>query len=172
MTIIAMAARSRGPSPFSHLAGVIIPMRYLNDKDVASGLLFILVGLAGLFLMNGFDFGSTARPGPGFFPVTLSVLLILIGAGVAGLALLRKADPIERIAIRPFIVIPGAVCLFAVCIERFGLVPAVILAALVASYARPQFGMVPRILLALGLAAFSALMFVVALNLPIALWKI
>lgn len=145
-------------------------MKYLNDKDVASGLMFILVGAIGLFLMTGFDFGSTVRPGAGFFPIVLSVLLMLIGVAVSGWGLLRHTNPIDRIALRPLILISCAVCSFALGIETLGLVPSVILAAIIASYGWPNYGAVPRILLAICLAAFSALLFVVALNLPIALW--
>ena len=39
-----------------------------------SGLVFIVASLVGSPLSGGFDFGSMARPGPGFFPIVLSVL--------------------------------------------------------------------------------------------------
>lgn len=146
-------------------------MKFLNDKDFASGLMFILFGAFGLFLLAGFKFGSPAHPGPGFFPVVLSVFLILIGVAISIGGVLRHSDPIDRIALRPLLLITCAVCVFALSIEPFGLMPSVGAAALIASFARPKFGMIPRLLLAAGLAAFSALLFVVALNLPIALWS-
>ncbi|MEP2532242.1 tripartite tricarboxylate transporter TctB family protein [Shimia sp.] len=147
-------------------------MKHLNDKDVASGLMFILFGLIALFLTSEFDFGSAARPGPGFFPIVLSVLLMLIGAAISGWGLLRHGDPIAHFALPPLILITAAVCVFSFCIEPFGLVPSVILAVLIASCARPHFGNVQRFVLAIGLAAFSALLFVVLLNLPISLWPV
>lgn len=147
-------------------------MKYLNDKDIASGMIFILVGLVCLFLMAGFDFGSTAHPGPGFFPIVLSVLLMIIGAAVSLGGFLRHSDPIDTIALRPLLLITCAVIVFALSIERFGMIPAVSCAALTASFARPKFGLLHRILLALGLTAFSVILFVVALKLPISLWSI
>lgn len=146
-------------------------MRLLTDKDFGSGLLFALAGLIGLVLTSSFEFGSTAEPGPGFFPVILSALLILIGIAVALGVFLRDADPISALAIRPFLLITCAVIVFAFCIERFGLVPSVFVTAIVASFARANYGWIHRILAAAGLAFFSALLFIGALNLPVALWS-
>jgi len=147
-------------------------MKYLNDKDIASGLMFILAGAIGLYLMAGFDFGSTARPGPGFFPIVLSILLMVIGIAVSAGGFLRQSDPIDRFALRPFILITFAVSVFAFSIEPFGLVPSVIATSVIASFARPNYGLMHGLILAVGLAAFSALLFVVGLNLPIPLWSL
>lgn len=146
-------------------------MKLLTDKDFGAGLLFALAGILGLILTSSFEFGSTAEPGPGFFPLVLSTILLLIGIAVALSALLREADPISAMMIRPFILITCAVIAFALCIERFGLMPSVFVAAIVASFARANYGWVHRILAAAGLALFSALLFIGALNLPVALWS-
>lgn len=145
-------------------------VRYLTNKDFLSGALFIAAGLICLALSYQFDFGSTARPGPGFFPIVLSVLLICIGMGVALIGLLKSADPVDRFAVRPIIFITLAVCSFAIGIEQFGLVPTVFTATIIASFAKPDFGHVARVVLAACLAGFSALLFVFALGLPISLW--
>ncbi len=146
-------------------------MKLLTDKDFGSGLLFVLAGIAGLVLTSSFEFGSTAEPGPGFFPVVLSTILVLIGIAVALGVLLRDANPISAVAVRPFVLITCAVIVFALCIERFGLMPSVFVAAIVASFARANYGWSHRILAATGLAVFSALLFIGALNLPVALWS-
>ncbi len=154
---------------FTNTGGLAVKL--LTDKDFGSGLLFALAGIMGLVLTSSFEFGSTAEPGPGFFPIILSTLLILIGIAVALGVLLREADPISAVAIRPFLLITCAVIVFAVCIERFGLVPSVFVTAIVASFARANYGWVHRILAATGLAFFSALLFIGALKLPVALWS-
>lgn len=146
-------------------------VKILTDKDFASGLLFVIAGTIGLVLTTQFEFGTTSEPGPGFFPVILSVLLILIGVATALSVLLRETDPLSAIAMRPFILITCAVCVFALCIERFGLVPSVFVTAIVASFARTNFGWIHRILAAAGLAVFSAILFIGALQLPVALWS-
>ena len=145
-------------------------MSHLTNKDFVSGLIFVGAGLIGLMLSLNFDFGSTARPGPGFFPIVLSVLLVLIGLAVAVSSMLATADPIAEISVRPVVFIISAVCTFALGIETIGLMPTVFVATLIASFARPNFGTRDRLLLAAGLSGFSALLFVGGLNLPIKLW--
>ncbi len=61
-------------------------MKHFSDKDFLSGLMFVLIGVFGAFMVSSFAFGSTARPGPGFFPVVLSWTLMIVGAAVADLA--------------------------------------------------------------------------------------
>lgn len=58
-------------------------MKYLSDKDILAGLMFVSIGLLGLGLSNGLAFGTTSHPGPGFFPVVLSLGVVAIGLGVA-----------------------------------------------------------------------------------------
>lgn len=154
---------------FTNTGGLAVKL--MTDKDFGSGLLFALAGIIGLVLTSSFEFGSTAEPGPGFFPIVLSTLLILIGIAVALSVLLRDVDPMSAIAMRPFLLITCAVCIFAVCIERFGLMPSVFVTAIIASFARANYGWAHRILAAAGIALFSAALFIGALNLPVALWS-
>ncbi len=145
-------------------------MRQLLSKDVASGLMFTAVGALGLILMMGVDFGTTARPGPGFFPVVLSALLALIGVVQTALGLIQNREAIPPMALRPLVLIICSVCVFAFCVGRFGLVPSIFVATMIATYAQPDYGMRPRVILAAALSIFCSLLFVYALNLPIALW--
>lgn len=48
-------------------------------KDILSGLLFIIFGIIFMFYSLRYDFGNFSNLGPGFFPFTVSVLLILLG---------------------------------------------------------------------------------------------
>ncbi|MBU2867329.1 tripartite tricarboxylate transporter TctB family protein [Pacificibacter marinus] len=146
-------------------------MKHIYDKDVAAGLMFLVIGLFSLMLSVQFDFGSTARPGPGFFPTVLSVLLTIIGLGVAGISLRSPIVHYTQFVWRPFVFITLGVITFALIIGTFGLMPAVFAATLIASLAKPDFGILPRFVTALFLAAFSAFLFILCLGLPIALWS-
>lgn len=145
-------------------------MRHLSDKDFLSGLMFLLIGAFGVFMASEFDFGSTARPGPGFFPIVLSCSLMIIGAGVTLRGFLSPIVHHAKIVWRPFIFITLAVLVFALGIERFGLIPSVFTATITASFARAKYGHKQRVLIATGLAAFSVAVFVGALGLPIPIW--
>lgn len=145
-------------------------MKYLSDKDILAGLMFVSIGLLGLGLSNGLAFGTTSHPGPGFFPVVLSLGVVAIGLGVAGRAVVRATGPVPAFAWRPFFLITLAVVLFALVIERMGLVPAVLVATLTGSFAAPGYGTRARLAVAGGLALASAALFIGALRLPIPLW--
>lgn len=147
-------------------------MKQLYDKDVASGLMFLAIGLFCLALSLQFDFGTTARPGPGFFPTVLSALLCAIGAIVALVGLRSPAIHYAKIVWRPFIFITLGVIAFAMLIDPLGLIPAVVLATLIASFAKPDFGTPSRFITAFSLAGFSAFLFIICLGLPIALWSL
>lgn len=146
-------------------------MKILSDKDVQSGLMFLLIGVFGLALSNGFDFGSTAQPGPGFFPIVLSSLLVIIGLGVICINILTPMIATPKIVWRPFLLITLAVVVFATGVDRFGLMPSVLAAALTASFAKTKYGTLSRVLMASALAIVSAVLFIVLLRLPIALWS-
>src|SRR3712207_5652648 len=76
----------------------------INEKDVASGLVFILVALAGLLINGGFfglgweqhALGNARRMGPGYMPML--VLWGLLGLGLLTLliGLFEGPDPLKR----------------------------------------------------------------------------
>lgn len=145
-------------------------MKILSDKDVLAGLMFAVFGLLGLTMSAPFDFGSTARPGPGFFPIVLSVLLVLIGLGVVAFASVRAEVAAPHIVLRPLVMITLSVAVFALCVERFGLMPAVFLAAMIASFGQSRYGTVTRLWVSAALTLASAVLFIGLLRLPIAPW--
>lgn len=48
-------------------------------KDRAASLLFLLTGIYGLFFSMHLPMGRWNEPGPGVFPITLSILLLISG---------------------------------------------------------------------------------------------
>jgi len=48
-------------------------------KDFFSGLIFLIIGLLFLIYSNFYDLGSSTSFGPGFFPLLISSILILVG---------------------------------------------------------------------------------------------
>ena len=76
----------------------------INEKDVASGLFFILVAAAGLYINGGFlgigmeqhAIGTARRMGPGYMPMVVLWTLLILGALVLVLGLFEGPDPLER----------------------------------------------------------------------------
>jgi hypothetical protein len=76
----------------------------INEKDVASGLFFILVAVAGLYINGGFlgigleqhALGNPRRMGPGYMPMLVLWGLLILGALVLALGLFEGPDPLQR----------------------------------------------------------------------------
>ena len=56
--------------------------RVKTPQDFGSAILFLLIGLAGLYFGKDLTYGTTSRMGPGYFPYLLSWLIIGIGVAV------------------------------------------------------------------------------------------
>jgi hypothetical protein len=141
-----------------------------NAKDLFAGLLFALVGVAAVVIGRDYPLGSASRMGPGYFPVLVGGLLILIGLIVAARALAAQPEPIGRIDLKPVLLVIGAVALFAACIEKLGLAIAILLVVIVGYLANPQRKLVELLVLAAVLTAVSLGIFVYGLKLPFKVW--
>lgn len=126
-------------------------------------MLFLGAGAAALAMK--WDFGSAANIGAAVYPLILSGIIVLLAAYgmVAGSPELRSA--VDR---RAFLAIVTAVLLFALSVERFGLVPAVVL-SMVAAYAgqaRSRYAIFAVYAFAFGLGTWA--LFSYGLGLPLA----
>ena len=54
-------------------------MKIRSQKDFVAGLLLILIGLAFAVGATDYSFGTAVRPGPGYFPFGLGIILALLG---------------------------------------------------------------------------------------------
>ena len=75
-----------------------------SQKDFFAGLLFIAIGLGFAWGATDYELGSTARMGPGYFPMALGALLAALGAVIAFKALVIETadgEPVGRWAWRP-----------------------------------------------------------------------
>jgi Tripartite tricarboxylate transporter TctB family len=135
-----------------------------------AGLLFLSVGLGAIGIASGYQVGSALHMGPGYFPVALGVLLVLVGVASVVRALAVTVTGGERIAVRPVLVIGSAVAVFALAIDRIGLVPTVFIAALLACMAGPKPRVAESCLIAAVLSVMAAGIFYYGLKLPFSLF--
>ena len=71
-------------------------MKIKSERDFWSGLMFLVVGIAFAWGATTYSFGSSARPGPGYFPFGLGILLALLGAMVLFKALTIETEDGEQ----------------------------------------------------------------------------
>lgn len=146
-------------------------MRISLSADLWSGLLFTACGVGFVLLGRQYDYGTAAEMGPGFFPVWLGGFLAFLGAGLLLKATLStEAEEIAGFSPRPALLIFAAFLVFAVLLERAGLVIASVALLSIGSLATTGFHLRSLILFMAGLIAFAIFLFVYLLGVPLQLW--
>ncbi len=148
-------------------------MKIKSQKDFWAGVMFILVGLGFSYGALEYSFGSSARPGPGYFPFGLGLVLAILGALTLFEALTvatEDGEPIGPIAWRPLLVIIGSVVLFGLMLPPLGMAIALPVLIIVSALAGDEFHWGEAIGLAAFLTVGSWAVFIKGLNLTIPLW--
>lgn len=156
-------------------------MKLASQKDFFSGLLFMLIGAGFAWGAPRYEVGQAAQMGPGYFPLVLGVLLVLLGAAISLRALWRGVHGGDRIgawAWRPLLLVLSANLAFglllvglpAIGLPSMGLILAVYALVGLASLAQPGARWRETLVLATVLAAGSYVAFVRLLQLPLPVW--
>ena len=116
--------------------------------------------------------GTGGRIGPGYVPYLLGAVL----AGIGLLLMLRAPFVNEAVELlfrpRPVVLVLAAVLAFALAFAWAGLVPAVLACVFVANFAAAENGWRSAIAVGVVLALFSWALFVVALKLPMPVFRL
>ncbi|WP_066731618.1 tripartite tricarboxylate transporter TctB family protein [Cupriavidus sp. D384] len=147
-------------------------MRIRSQKDFASGLMFILVGLSFSFVARGYSMGTAAKMGPGYFPFWLGIVLAVLGALVlwGSLSSRMEEDHLARWDLKILLWILGSVVLFGLLLKPLGMVLSVVVLVLVSSMASHEFSWKGAVLNAIILVIISMGAFVYGINLQMPVW--
>lgn len=141
-------------------------MGSINRADLAAGLVFVIIGAVFGLTSLGLDMGSTLRMGPGYFPMLLSVLLVLLGGAICFNSFRQMHIAVEPYAWRGMVFILGAPVFFGLTVRGLGFVPSIFLTTLLAAFAGLKLRPLQAALLAVAVTLFCTLVFSVALGLP------
>lgn len=148
-------------------------MKIKSEKDFWAGLMFMATGLGFAGGATNYSFGSSARPGPGYFPFGLGALLAVLGGMVLFKALTietEDGEPIGAFAWKPLIVILASIVIFGFTLPRLGMVISLPVLVLISSYASDEHTWLGSIVNAVILTAMSWAVFVLGLKLTIPMW--
>ena len=148
-------------------------MKIKSEKDFWSGLMFIVVGVGFAWGATNYSFGSSARPGPGYFPFGLGIIMAVLGALILFKALTVESDGGDKvggIAWRPLAIVIGSVVLFGLLLPRLGMFVTLPLLVVTTALAGDEFHWGEALANAAVLTAGSWLVFIYGLNLTIPLW--
>ena len=141
------------------------------NRDVLSGLVFVAIGAAGLWIGRDYALGTPFRMGPGYFPRMLCAILVGIGLFVAVKGLIVKGEAPDGLHWRPLLLITLAVVGFAGLITTAGLAPAALAVVLLGAAGGPEFRMLEAAILAVLLAGAAVALFIFGLGMPLAIFN-
>jgi hypothetical protein len=136
------------------------------STDLLTGLALIALGVFAIGYGWHYAVGSAARMGPGFYPRLVSLALIAVGAGLVVRSVVRKADELGTIELRPVALVLVGTVLFGLFIERTGLVVSAVMLIVLARLAGQEFRPGEVFLLCLGLVLFAGAVFWYGFALP------
>jgi len=144
-------------------------MKQKDIGDILGGVLMAAIGLFALAYAQRYSFGSVRMMGPGFFPVLLGGLLVVLGVMIAVPAF-RRSGPEVTFQWKTLTFVISAIAVFGFTLRPLGLVLSTMLAVLVAASADRNFSWLGRITLALALAVIVYLIFSLGLGMTLPVW--
>lgn len=143
---------------------------FANLSALGAAALILTVGVLGIVLTSDLPMRSGPRLGPGAMPFGVSVFVAVFGLGLVLQAMLAPEQPPAGWRLQPVIAVTAAIVVFALTIERIGLVAASVLLLALALAARPRARWIEAAIYVPALTALTVLVFKVLLKLPLPLW--
>lgn len=140
-------------------------------KDLLAGLIFISFGLAFGYASLTYEVGTALRMGPGYFPLILSGVILLLGVVIFVQSLTAGPDeiPLGRVPWLGLLLLIGGLIFFGATVRGLGLAPSLFVTTFMSAFASQRTGVVGALLLATALTVICILVFIWALGLPLTL---
>jgi hypothetical protein len=148
-------------------------LKIKSEKDFWAGLMFVVIGIAFAWGATSYNFGQSARPGPGYFPFGLGIILALIGALILFESLTIEVEGGEKIGAWPLkqgAIILGSVVVFGLLLPRLGMAATLPILIFGSSLASGEFNWKEVLLNSVILTVGSWAIFIKGLGLTIPLW--
>lgn len=139
-----------------------------NRKDLGAAAIFVLI--AAFFAVDALRhlrIGTAVNMGPGYFPLLLAGVLLLLAGLIALRGFRTSPAPFGVWPWRGVLLILGAPVVFCFTIRGLGLLPTTFLTALLSAFASTQIRTHVAVALSGGIALFCCLVFVWGINMPI-----
>jgi Tripartite tricarboxylate transporter TctB family len=135
-------------------------------KDLLAGAIFVGFGLAFAVTASTYEVGSTLRMGPGYFPLVLGGLLVLLGILIAVKGFVAgEGGEVGPVPWKAAALLVIALVFFGATVRGLGLVPSLLVTVFLSAMAGRHARVIPAVVTSVALTALSVLIFVVALQL-------
>jgi hypothetical protein len=137
-----------------------------DRTNALCGAVFIGAGLFFTTQALGLKLGTAYRMGPGYFPLVLAGLLVLLGIVILAQSFRKEGEPIGPLAWRGMLFILPAPVIFGLTVRGLGFVPALFITAFIACFASHRMTLLGALILSTSVTVFSVAVFSYALGLP------
>ena len=136
------------------------PPKYMRYEDLICGLALVALAVFVLWVSRTYPIGTASNMGPGYFPRALSIIVGALGLCLVVTNLLKPLavpEQLERLKLRPLIMVAASYVSFALTLKTVGLLPAIFIVIVIASFAIPKRNLweLLAIVVALETLAFS-----------------
>lgn len=139
-------------------------------KDLGAGAVFVALGLAFALTARTYEVGSALQMGPGYFPLVLGGMLVVLGLLIVGKAFIApETGELGPVPWRAALLLVAALLFFGFAIRGLGVVPTLLVSVLLAALAGPKMRLLPALFISVALTALSVAIFIYALQLPLPL---
>lgn len=141
-------------------------------KDVLAGLVVTLIGIGAIFEALSYNLGTAAQMGPGFFPLSIGMIIVALGLGIImiggrGPEMHQEEGDQATTPWRALIALPLSILIFSVATPSFGLAPATFLAVFISTFADRTLTLLRSLVIALGWTTLCILIFRVGLGIQV-----
>ncbi|WGF86711.1 tripartite tricarboxylate transporter TctB family protein [Marinivivus vitaminiproducens] len=142
-----------------------------RKSDVISGLIFVAFGAAFAGTALTYDLGRAIRMGPGYMPLVLGTVLVLLGLAILVVGLRHAPDTGEPAPVpwRGMVLVVVTLLFFGYCIRALGFAPTVLAGAFATAMASQRNTIASALVVALGVTALCIAIFIYGLGVPIPL---
>ena len=139
-------------------------------KDLLAGLIFIGFGLSFGYTSLTYDVGTALRMGPGYFPLILSIVILLLGLVIVAQSFFTGPDeiPLGRVPWFGLILLIGGLVFFGATVRGLGLAPSLFVTVFMSAFASQRTGIIGALILAVALTFVCIAIFIWALGMPLA----
>jgi hypothetical protein len=145
-------------------------------RDFYAGALMALIGVAAIAIGRQYGVGALTAMKPGFFPVAVGALLVVVGIAIAVTGGRGEEIDLGHTAMPRWdwrggcCILAGTIC-FIVLGQFFGLVPATIGCVFVAAMGDRKMAVARAAVLAVAIAGLGVILFHYQLKIPFALFR-
>ena len=147
-------------------------MKIHFNRDAVAGCFLSAIGaFIAIYAYMHYPVGQISRMGPGMFPVLLGSALVVVAIGIIIQSSVQRSETVE-VNLRSACVILVALAAFALIVDPFGIVPALLALMLISSAAVTGRRLVPTLLFCIVVTGVIVFIFAYVMNLNLDLVRL